>query len=172
MRMGGGTGAFPALRAEALLPSAYLATRKRIYSAIVSDPQWVTQRQAAALLGVHPSLISKMLRRGDLTSRAEAPSLSRAAVLSLAEARAAETAKLEARRAAKRSGPRPPDEEHEWLLAPSAAAVLGCTQIALQGRAARGKVPYTVHAGRRWFRLDQIELLVRSEVAQRTRRPK
>ncbi|WP_231252748.1 hypothetical protein [Nocardioides furvisabuli] len=140
----------------------------------MSDPQWVTQRQAAALLGVHPSLIPKMLRRGDLKSRVQAPSLSHSEVLSLAEARAAETAKLEARRArraAKASGPRPPDEEHEWLLAPSAAAVLGCTEIALGGRAARGQVPYVVHGGRRWFRLDQIELQVRSEVAQRTRRP-
>lgn len=150
---------------------AYLRTRKRSYSATVSDPQWVTQRQAAALLGVHPSLIPKMLRRGDLKSRVQAPSRSHSEVLSLAEARAAETAKLEARRAAKASGPRPPDEEHEWLLAPLAAAVLGCTEIGLGGRAARGQVPYVVHGGRRWFRLDQIELQVRSEVSQRTRRP-
>ena len=65
-------------------------------------------------------------------------------------------------------GPRPPDEEHEWLLAPAAAVVLGCTEIALQGRATRGQVPVTVHRGRRWFRLDQLEMLVRARVARTT----
>ena len=56
----------------------------------VSESEWVTHREAAQLLGVHVSLIPKMLRRGDLTSRGESPALSRRQVVDLAAARAAE----------------------------------------------------------------------------------
>ena len=35
-------------------------------------------------------------------------------------------------------------------------------------RANRGRVPYTVHGGRRWFRLDQLELIVHAQVARST----
>lgn len=133
--------------------------------------EWVTQREAARLLGVHASAVPKMVRRGDLTPRDVAPSLSRAQVLELAAARAAAAAELEARQTRKVVDPRPPDDEHEWLLAPAAAAVLGCSEVALYGRATRGKVPYAVHDQRRWFRLDLLELLVRADVAEQRRRP-
>ena len=90
-----------------------------------------------------------------------------AEVLELATARAAEAVERERRRTTPRAvGRRPPDEEHEWLLAPAAAEVLRCTEIALKGRAARGQVPCTVHGGRRWFRLDLLELLLRAQMAQ------
>lgn len=129
----------------------------------------MTHRQAAELLGVHVSLIPKMLRRGDLTSRGESPALSRRQVVELAAVRAAEADERARRRTTPpSSGPRPPDDEHEWLPTPSAAAVLGCTEIALKGRAARGQVPYTVHGGRRWFRLDLLELLLRARAARST----
>lgn len=135
----------------------------------VSESGWVTHRQAAELLGVHVSLIPKMLRRGDLTSRGESPALSRRQVVELAAARAAEADERERRRTTPpSSGPRPPDDEHEWLPTPAAAAVLGCTEIALKGRAARGQVPYTVHGGQRWFRLDLLELLLRARAARST----
>jgi hypothetical protein len=131
------------------------------------DAAWVTQHEAARLLGVHVSLIPKMLRRGDLSSRRARPSLSRAEVLELADAR--ERARVErARRdaASRPAGPRPPDDEHDWLLGPAAAAVLGCSQGALGMRASRGRVPFTVHRGRRWYRLDLLELVVRARVAR------
>ncbi len=129
----------------------------------------MTHRQAALLLGVHVSLIPKMLRRGELTSRGESPALSRRQVIELAAARNAEADERERRRTAPPlSGPRPPDDEHQWLPTPAAAAVLGCTEIALKGRAARGQVPYTVHGGRRWFRLDLLELLLRARAARIT----
>jgi hypothetical protein len=129
----------------------------------------VTQRQAAQLLGVHPSLIPKMLRRGDLTSRRERPSLSRAQVLELAAARERAAAERAERDAKPRSaGPRPPDDEHEWLLGPAAAAVLGCSEGALGMRANRGQVPFAVHGHRRWYRLDLLELLLRARAARRT----
>lgn len=129
----------------------------------------MTHREAAQLLGVHVSLIPKMLRRGELTSRGESPALSRRQVVELAAAREAEAAERERRRATPpSSGPRSPDDEHEWLPTPAAAAVLGCTEIALKGRAARGQVPYTVHGGRRWFRLDLLELILRARAARST----
>lgn len=136
----------------------------------MAESAWVTQREAARLLGVHVSAVPKMVRRGDLSPRDGRPSLSRVQVLELAAARAAVAAELEARRTTKRSGPRPPDDEQDWLLTPAAAAVLGCTEIALYGRATRAKVPYVVHDHRRWFRLDLLELLVRAEVAEERRR--
>jgi hypothetical protein len=127
---------------------------------------WVTHREAARLLGVHVSLIPKMLRRGDLTSRRERPSLSRAQVVELAAARQHAAAEQEQRRTEPRPvRPRPPDDERDWLLGPAAAVVLGCSEGALGMRANRGQVPFTLHAGRRWYRLDLLELQVRARVA-------
>jgi hypothetical protein len=131
--------------------------------------EWVSQLEAAALLGVHRSAVPKMVRRGDLTPRRGRPSLSRDEVLQLAAARAGAAEERERRQTAQPIGPRPPDAEHEWLRAPAAAVVLGCSMIALQGRVAREQVPYVVHDGRRWFRLDLIELLVRAHVARERR---
>lgn len=48
--------------------------------------------------------------------------------------------------------------------------MLGCSVVALRARARRGRVPSTLSEGRRWFRLDHLELVVRAEVAQRQRR--
>ncbi|GAA5122603.1 hypothetical protein GCM10023339_41220 [Alloalcanivorax gelatiniphagus] len=131
-------------------------------------PEWVTQVQAAELLGVHRSLIPKMIKRGDLTPRRSRPTLSRNEVLELAEARVRAAEDRERRRAQRGSQGRPPDDRHEWLPAPAAAAVLGCTEIALNGRATRGQVPFTVHGGRRWFRLDLLELILRARAARST----
>ena len=135
--------------------------------------EWVTHREAAQVLGVHVSLIPKMLRRGDLTARRQRPSLSRALVVELAAARTAAAAERELRRrtASRPSGPRPPDDEHAWLDVPAAARVLGCSEGALKMRVTRGRVPCVPHDGRRWFRLDHLELVVRASVAKKRRQP-
>lgn len=93
-------------------------------------PEWITVREAAEILGVHMSAVPKMVRRGDLTPRTRRPRLERAQILELAEMRALAAQEREQQRAAT-AGPRPPDDEHDWLLAPAAAAVLGCTEVAL-----------------------------------------
>lgn len=132
--------------------------------------QWLTQPQAAALLGVHRSAVPKLVARGALTPRTARPSLPLAQVLKLAAERADAAAERELRRTTPRPpGPRRPDDEHEWLLAPAAAAVLGCTVGALRARAVRGRVPSTVVARQRWFRLDLLELAVRAQVARERR---
>lgn len=128
----------------------------------------MTQREAAQLLGVHVSAVPKMVRRGDLVPRSAKPSLSRAAVLALRDARAAaadrRTADLNPR------GPRPPDAKQTWLRAAGAAAVLDSTPVSVMARARRSRLPSTLHDGARWFALEQLELIERADRAQRSRR--
>jgi hypothetical protein len=123
--------------------------------------EWITVRQAAQILGVHMSAVPKMVRRGDLTPRSTRPRLERAAVEALRDAR-------EARRIpAELSSPRPPDEAHVWLPTAAAAAVVGCSKVALNARARRGRIPSVLHEGRRWYRLDHLELWLKAQAAQR-----
>lgn len=70
--------------------------------------EWVTQREAARVLGVHASAVPKMIRRDDLTPRDHVPSLSRDQVVELAAARGAAAAEREARPTATASPPRSP----------------------------------------------------------------
>lgn len=133
--------------------------------------EWVTQREAAELLGVHPSAVPKMIARGDLQPRpGRRPSISRVEVLELVERRAREAAEVAARvdartRPRPRAAPQPPDADHTWLLQDAAADRLGCTPAALQHRGTRGLVPFTVHDRRRWYRLDHLEVIVRARAA-------
>lgn len=131
-------------------------------------PEWVTQREAARLLGVHVSAVPKMVRRGDLVPRLARPSLNREEVLALRAARDASQLQQEQRRLASPVGPTPPDEENEWLEAPAAAAVLGCSVVAINARARRDRVPSTLHGGRRWYRSDLLELWLRAREARST----
>jgi hypothetical protein len=52
----------------------------------VTEDERVTQREAAQLLGVHISLIPKMVRPGDLAPRDARPSLSRQILLECSRA--------------------------------------------------------------------------------------
>lgn len=101
---------------------------------------WITVREAAEILGVHMSAIPKMIRRGDLTPRRQRPRMNRAEVEALREHRAA------LRPDAAPQVPQPPNREHDWLSAPLAAAVVGCSVVALNARARRGRIrpPYQV----------------------------
>ena len=125
----------------------------------------MSQREAAHLLGVHVSAVPKMVRRGDLVPRDGRPSLSRADVLALRDARAATAA---ARREPRVPQPRrPPDDDHVWLRARSAAAVMGVSEVALSARARRGRLPFTEHDGVRWFALEHLVLIKRADAARR-----
>jgi hypothetical protein len=139
------------------------------YGAWVSE--WITAREAAAILGVHKSNIPKMLRRGELTKRRQRPILNRAEVIACRDAReAACRALAEAREKAREPRrPRPPDSKHDWLLADAAAAVMGISRVAVNARARREQLPSAKSDGRRWYRRDHLELLLRSQTASRDR---
>jgi hypothetical protein len=134
--------------------------------------EWITSREAAEILGVQSSSIPKMRRRVDLTGRpgGRRPAWSRQQVLELAEARRATENKLKRQRNRGPWEPTPPDYEHEWLLIRPAAVVLGIGANTLSNRVSAGLVPCTTNDNRRWFRLDHLEGIVRSRVAELRRR--
>src|SRR3954465_15956798 len=87
---------------------------------------WITQVEAAELLGVTPTSVYRMVSRGDLHPRPRLgirPSLDRDGVLELGRRRTVRDAarrELAGARAARRAEYRrvagqPPDLEHEWL---------------------------------------------------------
>lgn len=132
--------------------------------------KWITHREAAEILGVHVSLIPKMLRRGDLASRPEGrrPSLDGSSVSELARRRAERTKERDRMRARLALGPQPPDRENVWLLIGPAAAVLGTTAAHLSNKVGRGQVPCTTRGHRRWFRRDHLEMILRARHVERS----
>jgi hypothetical protein len=128
--------------------------------------EWITARQAAAILGVHISAIPKMVRRGDLSPRKSRPSLRRADVEALRDRRAQPKPQR-----TPRGAPRPPDDVHDWLLASEAGAIMGVGPEAVKMRARRGRLPSEVHEGRRWFRRDHLELVTRADQVKRGKAP-
>lgn len=130
---------------------------------VMSD--WITAREAAAILGVHVSAVPKMTRRGDLTPRRARPSLLRADVEALRDLRAQPKPQRPSRGA-----PRPPDDQHAWLLADEAGALMGVGPEAVKIRARRGRLPSELHDGRRWFRRDHLELVKHADDVKRGKR--
>ena len=101
---------------------------------------WITQPQAAEILGVHPQTVAKMVARGDLVSRGQAGvlgSLDRDDVVRLRDARMQAAAQRKRKRLAARrltripTSRRPPDDEHEWMRTREAAAFMGVSQPAI-----------------------------------------
>ncbi|WP_231251036.1 hypothetical protein [Nocardioides furvisabuli] len=131
---------------------------------------WITVREAAQVLGVHISAVPKMIRRGDLTKRAKRPVLDRGEVIAYRNARLAAQEALASERERPQQ-PKPPDLEHDWLSADAAAAVMGVTRVAVNARARRGRVPSVLSGGRRWYRRDHLELVMRAQAAKRNRVP-
>lgn len=130
---------------------------------------WITQQQAADLLGCHVSLIPKLIARGELASRGRVgrSSIDRDQVLEL-------RAKREERDKRPKPAPRqrtgrydPPDSEHEWLTGAQAAELLGVSTVAVSKRCRRGRLPFVEKAGRRWFRRDHLELVRHADLVKR-----
>lgn len=129
---------------------------------------WITQTQAAEILGCHVSLIPKLIAKGELTSRGRIgrASMPRDQVLEL-------RAKREQRAQEPRNPPRerkgryePPDAEHDWLTGVQAAELLGVSTVAVSKRCRRGRLPFVEKAGRRWFRRDHLELVKHADLAE------
>jgi hypothetical protein len=133
---------------------------------------WITQAQAAELLGCHVSRVAKLVAKGELISRGRhgRASLDRDQVLEL-------RAKRERRAQAPRKPPRrrtgrfePPDAEHDWLTSAQAAVLLGFSSVAVNKRCRRGRLPFVEKAGRRWFRRDNLELVKHADLVKRSTR--
>ncbi|WP_416957816.1 hypothetical protein ACNKF0_09495 [Nocardioides sp. T5] len=135
--------------------------------------EWVTIKEAALLLGVHYSAVPKMTRRGLLHPRKDQrPSLSRAEVLKLRDARA-EQARLQALPLPAKApppAPEPPDKKHDWVRADVVAAHLGVGVTAVHQRARRGRLPFTLgpDGSTRFYRLELVDMAIRAQAASRT----
>jgi hypothetical protein len=137
------------------------------------DDEWVTIVAAARILGTHPSNVPKLTRRGLLHPRGHRPSLRKAEVLALRDARA-EAARL---RALPKPDPEPPAEpmppnnEHDWVRADAVAEFLGVQVAAVRQRTRRGRLPHVVGPdGVVWYQLAQVEATVRSQALSRSRK--
>ena len=130
---------------------------------------WITQPQAAEILGCHVSLIGKLVAKGELTSRGRTgrASLDRDQVLEL-RAKREERAQAPKKPRRKRTGwSEPPDAEHDWLTSVQAAELLGVSAVAVNKRCRRGRLPFVEKAGRRWFRRDHLELVKHADLVKR-----
>ena len=131
-------------------------------------PVWITQAQAAEILGCHVSLIGKLVARSELTSRGRSgrASLDRDQVLEvLAEREERSRARTPPRRRKGRF--EPPDAAHDGLTSAQAAELLGVSAVAVKLRCRRGRLPFVEKAGRRWFRRDHLELVRHADLVKR-----
>lgn len=143
---------------------------------------WLTQSQAAAILGCHLSRVRKLVAAGRLARRGAArrlPSLLRADVVALAVQRGvdARDARLAAERRTKQDpkrahvqGRQPPDAVHDWLTVAQAAELLSVTTVAVGARCRRGRLPHTWHGGKRWIQRLHVEIDQRARDAQKSRK--
>ena len=139
--------------------------------------EWCTIVEAADLADVHPSAVSKWIRRGLLQSRksergtrVRSGCLARADVELLVERRRqAAQDLLQPEPPPPRPDPRP-DGEQEWLSPPAAAEQLGRTPEAVLARIHRDRLPAVWKDGRWWIRQDQLTIIEAGRLATRTRR--
>lgn len=133
---------------------------------------WITQQQAADLLGCHVSLIGKLVARGDLTSRGREgrASLDRDQVIGLRGLREQRERDRQARRRPRMGRMDPPDEVHLWLTTAQVAELVGISVVAVNKRCRRERLPYVDKAGRRWIRWDLLEQVEPAHEAQQIRR--
>lgn len=134
---------------------------------------WITQPQAAEILGCHVSLIGKLVAKGELTSRGRVgrASLDRDQVIGLRGLRERRARDRVARRRKPQRRADPPDLEHVWLSTAQVAELLGISVVSVNQRCRRDRLPYVEKAGRRWIRMDHLELVERAHHAQEERRP-
>ena len=108
------------------------------------DPDWITRREAAEILGVSENTLDRLFRQGSL-GRADRPTrrISRAEVEALAV------------------------ESREWINARQAAEILGVVKSRVGQLADAGLLPFEIGPnGRRRYRRTQIEVVAN---ARRTR---
>lgn len=129
--------------------------------------EWITRAQAAEILGLTAGGVGFLVRSGQLHPRPKQrhrPSLDRAEVERLAEARAEEMAR---RQPMIPRQPRHPQDGNEWLSALQVAKRLGMSRLWVDIRALRGELAYTVGPqGRRSYRVDHVEAFAMDRALQ------
>jgi len=136
--------------------------------------EWITQREAAEILGCHKSRVAKLVSAGRLKSRGgRTASLDRAQVVALAAWRAGASARAQQERArrvavreAARTHHRPPDDEHDWLSIRQTAELLGVSRVAVHQRCRRDRLPCVAHGKQIWIRRDLLELVEHARAAE------
>ena len=130
---------------------------------------WITQPQAAEILGCHVSLIGKQVAKGELTSRGRTgrASLDRDQVLKLRAEREERSREPRNPQRQRQGWYDPPDAEHDWLTSVQAAEMLGVSVVAVNKRCRHGRLPFVETVGRRWFRRDHLELVKHAELVKR-----
>ena len=119
------------------------------YPAAVTE--WITQPQAATLLGCHVSLIGKLVAKGELTSRGRTgrASLDRDQVLKLRAEREQRSRDPKIPPRQRKGWSEPPHTEHDWLTSVQAAELLGVSVVAVNKRCRHGRLPFVEKVGRR-----------------------
>ena len=126
------------------------------------DPEWITYKKAAEMLGVTHTTVGAMIKDGRLVGRKLAassyPSVNAASVRAHAAEREAAARVREQARHEHQQRQLPPQDGDVWLSARVAAAVLGITPARMYQRAHAGRTPFTWKDGRMWFRRSDIEM--------------
>jgi hypothetical protein len=115
---------------------------------------WITQPEAAKILGVHPQTVAKMVARGD-SLRAGSPVGSDPWTVTRSWHYATRASAKDRRQRRREAGERRTRE---------AAAFMGVFMPAISKRARRGRLPHVEHEGRRWFRRDHLELVKHADL--------
>lgn len=136
---------------------------------------WITQRQAAEILGVGPSAVPKMVGRSKLHPRRQAgkePTLDLTEVEALRDRREAAVRTRATRHDREVSRQRtPPDDDHVWLSVPEAAELLGISRQAVNVRARKDQLSSVMKGDRRWIRRDLLEMSERARAVSRGEEP-
>lgn len=142
----------------------------------MTGPQWVSQREAADVLGCSVATVARLARAGELVTRSTAGgtrmSVNARSVRVYLLTRDRRAARRRRKRARRRPGPRPRGhaliDEAVHLDAEVAALVLGVTRARVNQAVLRGRLPYITQRRKRWFRREVIEHLAARRALIRT----
>lgn len=130
------------------------------------QPQWVTLRAAADVLGCSVPYVQTLARAGRLEQRKVArklPSINLASAHRLAHELEEERAQREAMRQADAEARalwrKPPQDGQVWLSTEAVALMLGVSTVRVHQLLQADRIPHTRHGGRLWVRRTDAEIV-------------
>lgn len=115
-----------------------------------SGAEWVSQQQAADLVGAPVKTVEFAARSGKFVKRQETPSLQHESVVAWARAREERSARAAENRRRRRTTPVGPPEPEGWLELGEAARVLGVSRYTVLRYATAGRLEKR-RSGRHWY---------------------